>query len=169
MYRTVLKIKDLFSLWIDHCCLFVLFMTKIQPVQFSLKLRLCLVNPATKQPHTPTEVRTPPLGVIRIVSGCTTGMENRFCVLRLYFCVGPLYRESGAAGVPRNWQAAIFKFSAFANLTKDCSAARSKPIPRFGILRLSRWNVDICLFNLVHIGRLTQQDLCCSLGPFNLC
>lgn len=110
VYRAVLKIKDLFSPWFSHCCL--LFMTKIQRVQFSLKLWLCLVNPAKKQPHTPTELRTPPLGVIRIASGCTTGMENQFCFLRLYFCVGWCYQESGAAGMPR-FQDAKFKFSAF--------------------------------------------------------
>lgn len=57
-----------------------------QHVQFLLKLQLCLVNPAKKQPYTPAEVRTPPLGVIRTVS---VPLEWRILCLEALFLRRP--------------------------------------------------------------------------------
>lgn len=90
----------------------------------SLYVALCLVNPAKRGAHTPTEVRTPPLGVITVVPAHAPEMENQSC-LEALFLRRPEWRcwESGAPAVPRYQQAAPFEISAFTDLAKGASVA----------------------------------------------
>lgn len=93
----------------------------------SLLVALCLVNPAKKGAHTPTGVRTPPLGVITAVSAHAPEMENQSCLEALFLCRPEwCYWESGAPAVPRYQQAATFEISAFTDLSKGASVALSQ-------------------------------------------